>query len=217
MAWSELLHLTSSNINTRNASPSNTSKISSMRCRTLGASLVEPDSQSLHESVHGLRQPIGALVNIIDAASKVISTIHNLQAQWKDAHVAVLILASQLSAFFLAALRRIQEWLDSEVPAAHHQLVTDVDETLTFCNILIIKIEVLSAGWEALLEDPEAITGRWKVTVGNKGLDNILVLVEYIGLINASFSRRNRHPEHYNRSTKDHHGSTFRVRAAVAH
>lgn len=120
---------------------------------------------------------IGAIVNIIDAASKVISTIHSLQTQWKDADLTVLSLASQLSAF-RAALRRIQEWLDSEVPAAHHQLVMDLDETLSFCNILIVKIEALSADWKSLLGDPTAIAGRWKVTVAAKGLENVLVLVE---------------------------------------
>jgi hypothetical protein len=120
---------------------------------------------------------VGALVNIIDAATKVISIIHKLQTQWKDADLAVLSLASQLSAF-RAALRRIHEWLDSEVPAAHHQLVMDLDETLSFCKLLIVKIEVLCDGWETLLENPKAIAGRWKVTVGNTGLDNVLVLVE---------------------------------------
>lgn len=120
---------------------------------------------------------VGAIINIIDGASKIISVIHNLQQQWHDADLAVLSLASQLSAF-RAALRRINDWLDSEVPAAHHQLVMDLDETLSFCNVLIIQIETLSAGWEQLLEDPKSIAGRWKVTFGNKGLDNVLVLVE---------------------------------------
>jgi hypothetical protein len=120
---------------------------------------------------------VGAIANIIDAASKAISIIHKLQTQWNDADLTVLSLASQLSAF-RAALRRIMEWLDSEVPAAHHQLTMDLDETISFCNILIMRIESLSAGWELLLEDPRAIASRWKVTIGNKGLDNILVLVE---------------------------------------
>jgi hypothetical protein len=120
---------------------------------------------------------VGAIANIIDAASKAISIIHKLQTQWNDADLTVLSLASQLSAF-RAALRRIMEWLDSEVPAAHHQLTMDLDETISFCNILIMRIESVSAGWELLLEDPRAIASRWKVTIGNKGLDNILVLVE---------------------------------------
>jgi hypothetical protein len=120
---------------------------------------------------------IGAILNIIDATNKAIMAIHNLCAQWQNADLVVLSLASQLSAF-KAALRRIQTWLDSEVPAAHHQLVMDLDETLSFCNILAIKIDALSAEWESLLEDPRNIASRWKVTVGSKGLDNVLVLVE---------------------------------------
>jgi hypothetical protein len=120
---------------------------------------------------------IGAIVNIIDAASKAISIIHNLQIHWQDADLTLLSLASQLSAF-RAALRRIHEWLESEMPEPHHQLVMDLDETLSFCNILIIKIEGLSTGWESLLEHPTAVESRWKVAFGSKGLDNILVLVE---------------------------------------
>jgi hypothetical protein len=120
---------------------------------------------------------LGAIANIIDVASKAISVIHNLHVQWENADLTILSLASQLSAF-RAALRRIQEWLDSEVPAAHHQLTMDLDETISFCNMLVMEIQVLSAGWELLLEDSKAIASRWKVTVGHKGLDNILVLVE---------------------------------------
>lgn len=120
---------------------------------------------------------VGAIINIIDGASKIISVIHNLQHQWHDADLTALSLASQLSAF-RAALRRIHEWLDSEVPAAHHQLIMDLDETLSFCNLLIIQVEDLSLGWEKLLEDPKSIASRWKVTFGNKDLDKVLVLVE---------------------------------------
>ncbi|KAH7411697.1 hypothetical protein DE146DRAFT_250965 [Phaeosphaeria sp. MPI-PUGE-AT-0046c] len=120
---------------------------------------------------------VGAIINIIDGVSKIISVIHSLQHQWHDADLAVLSLASQLSAF-RAALRRIQEWLDSEVPAAHHQLIMDLDETLSFCNVLVLHTEALSVGWEHLLEDPKSIASRWKVTFGNKSLDNILVMVE---------------------------------------
>lgn len=120
---------------------------------------------------------VGAIINIIDGASKIISVIHNLQHQWHDADLTALSLASQLSAF-RAALRRIHEWLDSEVPAAHHQLIMDLDETLSFCNLLIIQVEDLSLGWEKLLEDPKSIASRWKITFGNKDLDKVLVLVE---------------------------------------
>ena len=120
---------------------------------------------------------IGAIVNIIDATSKSISRMNDLHAQWKDADITVLSLASQLSAF-RAALRRIQEWLDGEHSATHHQLVMDLDETLSFCSILANKIEALSAGWEALIQDRKSTATRWKVILGSKGVDTILVLVE---------------------------------------
>jgi hypothetical protein len=120
---------------------------------------------------------IGAIANIIDATSKVISAISDIQTQWKAADLTILSLASQLSAF-RAALRRIQEWIEAERLQPHHQLIMDLDETLSFCKILIGRIEAVFEDWEPLVEKPTSASTRWKVTFGSKGLDNILVLVE---------------------------------------
>jgi hypothetical protein len=127
--------------------------------------------------VLGVIGAVGAIVNIIDATTKVISAIGEVRAKWKDADLTLLSLASQLSAF-RAALRRIHEWVGSELPEAHHQLVMDLDETLSFCDILIKRIEALFTDWESLVTQPTATGTRWKITFGNKGLDNMLVLVE---------------------------------------
>jgi hypothetical protein len=125
----------------------------------------------------GVIGSLGAIVNIIDGTSKAISTISDLIAQWKDADLTLLSLRAQLSAF-RAALRRIQEWLNSELPEPHHQLVMDLDETLPFCEILITRLGTVFAEWESSVERPTATSSRWKVVFGKKGLDHVLVLVE---------------------------------------
>ncbi|KAH7073815.1 hypothetical protein BKA63DRAFT_604128 [Paraphoma chrysanthemicola] len=120
---------------------------------------------------------IGAIANIIDATSKVISILSGIKARWKDADITMLSLASQLFAF-RAALRKIQVWVDRERMQPHHQLIMDLDETLAFCEILIGRIEAIFEDWEQLLDKPAAAMTRWKVTFGEKGVDNVLVLVE---------------------------------------
>jgi hypothetical protein len=119
---------------------------------------------------------IGAIANIIDATSKIISTISDERGHWKNADLTLLSLASQLTAI-RAALRRVHEWLASESANAHHQLIMDLDETLSFCEILVAKIVSLFIGWRGLIHDPTSMTTRWKVTFGNKGLDNVLLLM----------------------------------------
>lgn len=119
---------------------------------------------------------IGAIANIIDATSKIITTISDVRGHWKNADLTLLSLASQLTAI-RAALRRIHEWLDSESANAHHQLIMDLDETLSFCEVLVAKIDSLFIGWRGLIHDPTSMTTRWKVTFGNKGLDNVLLLM----------------------------------------
>jgi len=120
---------------------------------------------------------VGAIINIIDGTSKAISAMSDLKAQWKDAHLTLFSLASQLSSF-QAALQQIQDWLDHELPESHHQLVMDLDKTLLCCKILVSRLEDFFADWESLLERPTATSSRWKVVFGKKGLDNVLALVE---------------------------------------
>ncbi|KAH7089620.1 hypothetical protein FB567DRAFT_590429 [Paraphoma chrysanthemicola] len=92
---------------------------------------------------------IGAIANIIDATSKVISILSDIKARWKDADITVLSLASQLFAF-RAALRKIKVWMDRERLQPHHQLIMDLDEMLAFCEMLIGRIEAIFEDWEQL-------------------------------------------------------------------
>jgi hypothetical protein len=120
---------------------------------------------------------VGAVINIIDGTSKVISAMSDLKSQWKDAHLTLFSLTSQLSAF-QAALQRIQDWLNDELPESHHQLVMDLDKTLVCCEVLVSRLREFFADWESLMERPTASSSRWKVVFRKKGLDNVLVLVE---------------------------------------
>jgi hypothetical protein len=65
---------------------------------------------------------VGAICNIVDAISKVISLITDLTAKWENADLTLLGLASQLTAL-RAAITKIQEWTEQGLDDAHHQLL----------------------------------------------------------------------------------------------
>jgi len=85
---------------------------------------------------------VGALANIIDAVNKAIGTICELRNQWKEADLAFLSLTAQLTAL-QAALRKLKEWVDSDIGDAHHQLVMDLDASIRCCGMLLAKIDSL--------------------------------------------------------------------------
>ena len=106
-----------------------------------------------------------------------MSTIGEVRARWKEADLIRLSLASQLTAF-RAALGRIQEWMGNEMPEPHHQLVMDLDSTLSCCRILIDRVDALFTNLESQVERPKDTASRWGVAFGNKSLDNVMVLIE---------------------------------------
>ena len=59
---------------------------------------------------------VGAVANIIELVSKTINSIRDLRGKWKEADLAFLSLASQLTTL-RAALTKIQEWSDDELSA----------------------------------------------------------------------------------------------------
>lgn len=127
--------------------------------------------------VLGIIGSIGAVVNIIDATSKLIATINDLRARWNDADLTLLSLASQLKAF-RAALRRIEEWMETSDPDVHHQLLMDLDDTLSCCATLINRLETISAKWSPSIGQGTNSNTRRDIVFNGKGLDNVLILVE---------------------------------------
>lgn len=125
----------------------------------------------------GIISTIGAIVNIIDATSKVISGVNDLQARWNDIDLTLLSFTVQLTAF-RAALRRVQEWIDDEDQEPRHQLVMDLDSTLSCCAVIIARVEAMISNWLVSGVRPSSTVSRWKLVLKSKGLDSVLKLVE---------------------------------------
>ncbi|KAH8684484.1 G-protein alpha subunit-domain-containing protein [Tricladium varicosporioides] len=83
---------------------------------------------------------IGAVANIVDVVVKTISTLRELHNQWRESDFTLVNLISQLVCL-KAGLNKIQEWLDFEEADPHHQLVMDLEVSLSCCRILVSKIE----------------------------------------------------------------------------
>ena len=83
---------------------------------------------------------LGSVAGIIDVLGKSISTIRELQNDWKRADVYVLNIGAQLIAL-KTALAKIQEWMDNDSVGSHHQLVMDRDIVITCCKTLVENVD----------------------------------------------------------------------------
>ena len=114
----------------------------------------------------------------MDGISKVIGIIRDLQARWGEADLALLSLASQLTAL-RAATTKIQEWIDQDLQDTHHQLVMDLDVSISCCKLLMDKVESFFTNMAQLTEKPLDLRDKFKVAFGNSGPENVQKLIEH--------------------------------------
>lgn len=120
---------------------------------------------------------LGSIFSIVDGISKVIGMISDLRTKWDDADLTLLSLASQLTAL-RAASAKIQEWIDQDLQDAHHQLVMDLDVSVSCCRLLICKIESFFTDLAQLTEKPLDLRNKFKVVFGSAGPESVQRLVE---------------------------------------
>ena len=121
---------------------------------------------------------IGAVCNIVDVISKTITLINDVQSRWKTADLALLSLASQLTAL-RAALREIQTWLENNEQDMHHQLTMDLDISLSCCRLLVIELEAFFTGLDRSPGNPLSTSGKLKVVLGSQGANDIQRFIEH--------------------------------------
>jgi hypothetical protein len=94
----------------------------------------------------------GAIANIIEVISTTISSLRALHERWKDADMMILNLFTQLLSL-RAALNKITEWISSDLAGdpQHHQLVIDLEESITCCKMLMesINTHLSKLNWKA--------------------------------------------------------------------
>ncbi|KAH6875266.1 hypothetical protein BKA58DRAFT_379513 [Alternaria rosae] len=121
---------------------------------------------------------VGSIFSIVDGISKVIGMIRDLQARWGEADLTLLSLASQLTAL-RAASTQIQEWIDEDPQDTHHQLIMDLDVSISCCKLLMDKVESFFANLSQLTEKPLDLRDKWKVVFGSSSAEGVLKLIEH--------------------------------------
>lgn len=81
-----------------------------------------------------------SVASIVDLLGKTVNTLHTLHSRWKEADFTIINLTAQLIAL-KAALSRLEEWMDTDVDEPHHQLVMDLDASVTCCRMLVRRID----------------------------------------------------------------------------
>lgn len=119
----------------------------------------------------------GAAANIIDVVGKTISTIRELRDEWKEADLTFLSLAAQLTAL-TAGLTKIKEWMDNELGDLHHQLVMDLEVSMSCCRTLIGKIDVLLSELHQTADETLDFSSKVKLVFGSKNIDDVQKLIE---------------------------------------
>ncbi|KAF2826219.1 hypothetical protein CC86DRAFT_455781 [Ophiobolus disseminans] len=121
---------------------------------------------------------VGAVCNIIDVIGKTITLVSDIQSRWKTADLALLSLASQLTALG-AALREIQTWLENNEQNMHHQLIMDLDVSLSCCRLLVIELEAFFDSIDKTPDNPLSISSKMKVIIGGQGANDIQKFIEH--------------------------------------
>lgn len=118
----------------------------------------------------------GAICNVVDGISKIISIITELRTRWEDADLTLLSLASQLTAL-RAASTKIQDWISQDLQDAHHQLVMDLEISVSCCRLLISKVETFFCDLALLIDKPLDLRSKYKVVFGSAGPESVQKLI----------------------------------------
>jgi hypothetical protein len=78
------------------------------------------------------------VVGIVDVISRTIKSLQALRERWETADLTITLLIAQLSTL-KAALNQVAKWISSSLAGVpqHHQLIIDLDLSLSSCNALI--------------------------------------------------------------------------------
>jgi hypothetical protein len=81
-----------------------------------------------------------SIASIVELLGKTVGGLHALHGRWREADLKFTNLIAQLTAL-KAALSKLQEWMDTDIDEPHHQLVMDLESSVTCCWMLIRRID----------------------------------------------------------------------------
>ena len=116
-------------------------------------------------------------MSVVELLGKSISRTYKLLSQWKDADLELYSLVTQLVSL-KAALDKIKAWTESDVAASHHQLIMDLDSSVTCCGVLVNKIDVFLSELAQKPGQALNMSAKGKLLLGNKSLDDTQKMLE---------------------------------------
>ena len=119
----------------------------------------------------------GAAANIVQVLSSTITSLFELHQQWKDTDFVFMNLAGQFVALKLA-LTKIQEWMESEPAELHHQLIMDLDLSLTCCQMLLGKMNVHLSDLRCKDDGRLDTASRIRLITGGKPMQELQKMVK---------------------------------------
>jgi len=81
-----------------------------------------------------------SVAGIVELLGKTVTVLHTLHSRWKEADFTLINLIAQLTAL-KAALSKLQEWMDTDMDEPHHQLVMDLEASVTCCRMLVRRMD----------------------------------------------------------------------------
>jgi guanine nucleotide-binding protein G(i) subunit alpha len=120
---------------------------------------------------------VGAVANIVEVIGKIVGCLRDIHDRWKNADFTILNLIAQLAAL-KAALRKIQEWIDSDLAEQHHQLIMDLELSLTCCRTIIGAMDTEVTAIHLTANDTLDFGSRIKIAFGGKADQDLQMMIE---------------------------------------
>jgi hypothetical protein len=118
-----------------------------------------------------------SVASIIDVLVKTVSTLRELHNQWKQADLTLVNLIAQLTAL-KAGLDKIQEWMDTDMVETHHQLVMDLEVSISCCRMLITMLQSHVSELHQNAGNTLDFENKMKLIVKNGTLEELQKMVE---------------------------------------
>jgi chlorite dismutase len=88
-------------------------------------------------SITGAAASVASIVKLL---GKTVGALHTLHGCRKEADFTFANLITQLTAL-KAAVSKLQEWMDTDMDEPHHQLVMDLEASVTYCRMLVRRMD----------------------------------------------------------------------------
>jgi guanine nucleotide-binding protein G(i) subunit alpha len=118
-----------------------------------------------------------SVAGIVEVLARTVSALSELHNQWKQADFIFINLIAQLTAL-KAALSKLQEWMDADIEEPHHQLVMDLEVSITCCRMLVSKMDSEVAELRQNDNNGLDTQSKMKLVVKNGTLEALQKMVE---------------------------------------